>query len=233
MTLCRQAHCLLCCDRHYGRSRPPKHGRGPASAAGYLPGTTVPVTLPTAASLLPEIRHKAQSQSRAEAGTATDKPEGRPLELPPPHSHYLHLLWMDFLLLHGVQWPSAVLGGDGGCCGAGSGSSQLSRTLAQWFCKPHTTAWKHTAQSGLDWPRSLTSHTCQGALKHRKIQRETETQRVRRNRVKAASRKHQKNQHSQRSDEGSVIGKGEWKPHEKRKNQKLEQNSNSRKLKKF
>ena len=145
------------------------------------------MTLPTAASLLPEIRHKAQSQSRAEAGTATDEPEGRPLELPPPQSHYLHLLRMDFILLHGIQRPLAVLGGDGGCCGAGSGSSQSSRTLAQWFCKPHTTAWKHTTQSGLDWSRSLTSHMCQGALKYRKrqretkTQRETETQRVRRN----------------------------------------------------
>lgn len=183
---------MLCCDRHYGRRWPPKHGRGPSSVAGYPPGTTVLMTLPTAASLLPEIQHKAQSQSRAEAGTATDGPEGRPLELAPSHSHYLHLLRMDFLLLHGVQRPSAVPGGDGGCCGAGSGSSQSSRTLAQWFCKLHTTTWKHTAQSGLDWPRSLTSHMCQGALKHSKRQGETETERVRRNRVKAANRKHQK-----------------------------------------
>lgn len=191
-TLCGQAHCVLCCDRHYGRRWPPKHGRGPSSVAGYPPGTTVLMTLPTAASLLPEIQHKAQSQSRAEAGTATDGPEGRPLELAPSHSHYLHLLRMDFLLLHGVQRPSAVPGGDRGCCGAGSGSSQSSRTLAQWFCKLHTTTWKHTAQSGLDWPRSLTSHMCQGALKHSKRQGETETERVRRNRVKAANRKHQK-----------------------------------------
>ena len=175
-TLCRQAQCVLCCDRHYGRRRSPKHGCGPSSVAGYPPGTTVPMTLPTVASLLPEIRHKAQSQSRAEARTGTDRPEGRPLELACPQSHYLHLLRMDFLLLHGVQRPSAVPGGDEGCCRAGSGSFQSSRILAQWFCKLHTATWKHTAQSGLDWPRSLTSHMCQGALKHSKRQRETETE---------------------------------------------------------